>query len=312
MVKTVVSVELPVEECLRIQKNRIEPQRMTGKEKRMVIVTGTHGDELEGQYVCYELNRLLREMPQHLKGIVDIFPAFNPLGIDSVTRGIPMFDLDMNRIFPGNPQGPMAEHIAASLVEDLAGSDVCVDIHASNIYIREIPQVRMNESTSEHLLPYAKLLNTDFIWVHSSAKVLEATLAHSLNTIGTPTLVVEMGVGMRITKEFTSQLIRGILRLMKELGIWDGPVEEVRTPVVSRDGKVGFVNAKASGIFIPCARFWEPIREGAHLGDIISPLTGEVLEKVLSPISGMIFTLREYPVVYEGALLARVLGGEEE
>ena len=39
MVKTVVSVELPVEECLRIQKNRIEPQRMTGKEKRMVIVT---------------------------------------------------------------------------------------------------------------------------------------------------------------------------------------------------------------------------------------------------------------------------------
>ncbi len=311
MVETVVSVELPVGENLRIQKNRIAPAELTGKEKRIVIVTGTHGDELEGQYVCYELNRLLNENRQYVKGIVDIFPAFNPLGIDSISRGIPMFDLDMNRIFPGNPQGPMAEHVAARLVEDVAGADMCIDIHASNIYLREIPQVRINENVSEQLIPYAKQLNTDFIWVHASATVLESTLAHSLNSIGTPTLVVEMGVGMRITKAFTGQLVRGILRLMGEMDIWEGPVEEVRTPVISRDGKVGFVNAGASGIFIPCADFWKPISQGAHLGDIISPLTGEVLEKVLSPISGMVFTLREYPVVYEGSLLARVLGGEE-
>ena len=31
-----------------------------------------------------------------LKGIVEIYPALNPLGVDSISRGIPMFDLDMN------------------------------------------------------------------------------------------------------------------------------------------------------------------------------------------------------------------------
>ena len=64
-------------------------------------MTGTHGDELEGQYVCYELNRRIREGMEHLKGIVEIYPALNPLGIDTITRAVPLFDMDLNRLFPG-------------------------------------------------------------------------------------------------------------------------------------------------------------------------------------------------------------------
>ena len=48
------------------------------------------------------------------------------------------------------------------------------------------------------------------------------------------------------------------------------------------------------------------------MGEILNPLTGEIEEKVISPCDGMIFTLREYPVVYEGSLIARVLGGTNE
>ena len=89
MIKTVVSVGLPVDERLQIRKSTIAPEVRTGKEKRICIVTGTHGDELEGQYVCYELGHRLKSGLEHLKGIVDIYPALNPLGIDSITRGIP-------------------------------------------------------------------------------------------------------------------------------------------------------------------------------------------------------------------------------
>ncbi|MCD8241620.1 MAG: M14 family metallopeptidase, partial [Lachnospiraceae bacterium] len=210
MIMDVASVELPVDERLRIQKNRLTPEHTTGEEKRISIVTGTHGDELEGQYVCYELNRIIRENRQHLKGIVDIYPALNPLGIDSISRGIPMFDLDMNRIFPGSDKGPMAEHLAYHVVEDLKGSDLCIDIHASNIFLMEIPQVRINENMAETLVPYAKKLNVDLIWIHAAATVLESTLAHSLNSVGVPTLVMEMGVGMRITKESCAQLLPGM------------------------------------------------------------------------------------------------------
>lgn len=215
MVETVVSVGFPVDETLRIKKNRLIPERgLKGGEKRVRIVTGTHGDELEGQYVCYELQRRIREHYDCLTGIVDVYPALNPLGIDSITRGIPAFDLDMNRIFPGCENGSMPEYIASKIVEDLSGSTMVIDIHASNIFLQEIPQVRINTLTKETLVPYAKLLNIDYIWIHSAATVLESTLAHSLNSIGTPTLVVEMGVGMRITKAYGNQLVDGILVLM--------------------------------------------------------------------------------------------------
>ncbi|MBQ1617636.1 MAG: succinylglutamate desuccinylase/aspartoacylase family protein, partial [Ruminococcus sp.] len=218
MIETVVSVGLPIDEKLMIQKNRLIPQKgLSGGENRISIVTGTHGDELEGQYVCYELQRRIRENIGCLTGIVDVYPAINPLGIDSITRGIPGFDLDMNRIFPGSEDGSMPEYIASGIIEDLSGSAAVIDIHASNIFLEEIPQVRINELSRDTLVPLAKLLNTDYIWVHSSATVLESTLAYSLNSIGTPTLVVEMGVGMRITKKFGDQLTDGIFALMKEL-----------------------------------------------------------------------------------------------
>lgn len=294
MIQEVVSVGLPVDERWKIIKNRIEPlEGGSSSMKRICIVTGTHGDELEGQYVCYELARRLNEHRELLHGIVDIYPALNPLGIDSITRGIPMFDLDMNRIFPGSNTNATAEYVAAQIMNDMSGADLAVDIHASNIFLRETPQVRVSEDTADVLLPYAKLMNIDFVWVHASATVLESTLAHSLNSTGVPCLVAEMGVGMRITKDYGLQLVDGIFRLMCELGIWSGDVPEVRCPIVSRDGHVSFVNAEASGIFIPSVEHWQHVEKGDHLGDIVNPATGEVLHDVTADVSGRVFTLRE-------------------
>lgn len=308
MIETVVSVGYPVDETLNIQRNRLTPSNgLSGGEKRISIVTGTHGDELEGQYVCYELQRRIRENPRLLTGIVDIYPALNPLGIDSITRGIPGFDLDMNRIFPGTQNGSMPEYIAAKIVDALSGSDMVIDIHASNIFLKEIPQVRINTLSKDTLLPYAKLLNVDYIWVHAAATVLKSTLAYSLNSIGTPTLVVEMGVGMRITKAYGNQLADGIFALMKDMGIWAGPAITPKEPIVSEDGEVFFINAGHSGVFVPTVEHWKDVRQWEHIGDILNPLTGEVSEKILSPVGGIVFTLREYPIVSEGSLIARIL-----
>ena len=309
MIETVVSVGYPVDETLNIQKNRLTPQKgLSGGEKRISIVTGTHGDELEGQYVCYELQRRIREHPENLTGIVDVYPALNPLGIDSITRGIPAFDLDMNRIFPGVEDGSMPEYIAARIVDALSGSDMVIDIHASNIFLKEIPQVRINTLSKDILLPYAKKLNVDFIWVHAAATVLESTLAHSLNSIGTPTLVVEMGVGMRITKAYGDQLADGIFALMKDMGIWTGEAIIPKEPIISEDGEVSFINAGRSGVFVPTVEHWEDVKRGEHIGDILNPLSGEVAQRIVSPVDGIVFTLREYPIVSEGSLIARILG----
>ena len=310
MILPVVSVNLPVDEQMRVQKRRLMPAGATGPLPRISIVTGTHGDELEGQYVCYELARRIEAQPQLLTGIVDLYPALNPLGVDSITRGVPGFDLDMNRIFPGSEDGAMAEYAAALITQDIMGSDVCVDVHASNIFLREIPQVRVSETTAKALVPLARELNCDFIWVHASATVLESTLAHTLNLRGVPTLVVEMGVGMRITRAYGDQLITGLFRLMHRLGIWAGEAPQVREPIVSTDGKVAFLNAPTLGMFVPRVTHWEDVHAGEIIGDILNPLTGEGTQ-IASPCDGLLFTLREYPLVYEGSLLARVLAREE-
>ena len=306
----VTSAGLAVDERLRIKKHVIEPENKTGNEKRVCIVTGTHGDELEGQYVCYEVNRIIKESPERLHGIVEVFPALNPLGVDSIERGIPMFDLDMNRIFPGDKNGYAIEQIASGIVDDIAGADLCIDIHASNIYLMEIPQARVNINTAKELVPIAGRLNLDFIWVHESSTVLESTLAYSLNSIGVPTIVVEMGVGMRITEEYTRQLTDGIFCVLKEMGVWSGNVKEPRDPIVSTDGEVGYVNANAPGIFVPCVDHLAKVKEGQIIGRILNPLLGSVEEELAAPVSGMVFTIREYPVVSAGSLIARVLGGD--
>jgi len=97
--------------------------------------------------------------------------------------------------------------------------------------------------------------------------------------------------------------------LMKEMNIWKGEVLPIKEPIVSTEKEVEFVNAKASGIFMHSVEHLDYIRNGECIGEILNPLTGEIEEKVIAPCDGMIFTLREYPVVYEGSLIARVLGG---
>ncbi|MDD6491016.1 MAG: M14 family metallopeptidase [Firmicutes bacterium] len=310
MIETVAKAGLPVDELQEIRKMRIEPEEGSNG-KRISVVTGIHGDELEGQYVCYRLSSYLKENKDALKGTVDIYPALNPFGIDSITRGIPAFDLDMNRIFPGNTEGDMNEYLAAEIIRDIEGSDLVLDIHASNIFLTEVPQIRINELHKETLLPYAKEANVDFIWVHGASTVLESTFAHSLNSRNTPTLVVEMGVGMRITKEYGDQLFEGILHLMKQLDIWEGEDYPVRKPVISSGYEdVCFLNASSSGIFLKSRNHGTFLKKEELIGRIINPLTGEIIDEIKAPTDGWLFTIREYPVVNEGSLMGRILKKE--
>ncbi len=56
----------------------------------------------------------LQEHPEYLNGIVDVYPALNPMvGVDTLQRGVPFFDLDMNRIFPAMLMGLSKEWVLA-------------------------------------------------------------------------------------------------------------------------------------------------------------------------------------------------------
>lgn len=301
---TISNIPLPIDEHYMIKKQRLSSG---DSQTRLCIVSGIHGDELEGQYVCYKLQEKLGKLIVSWNGIVDIYPCLNPLGVDSITRKVPMFDLDMNRIFPGDAQGSMVEYVTKCIIDDIVGANLVIDIHASNIYLREIPQIRINERQKEKLLPMAKWLNMDYIWVHSASTVLESTFAYSLNEQWTPTLVVEMGVGMRLTPSYGDRLCDGIFNAMIHLGMMEIQKLSIKKPIISTDGQVHFLNASCSGLFIPLAHHENLVHKNDLIGRIVNPLNGTVESEVLSPCDGLLFTLREYPIVNEGNLLGRLL-----
>jgi predicted deacylase len=182
-----------------------------------------------------------------------------------------------------------------------------IDIHSSNLYLRETPQVRINVQDAEWLVPFAERLGMDFVWVHDAATVLEATLAHSLNATSTPCLVVEMGVGQRINHKMCRRLVTGILHLMQTMGMWrEADDTALPKPIICKGDHVTFLNAETSGVFLTELKCGINVSRGQVIGQIVDPLRGIVLSTVTSPVDGYLFTIRAYPIVYEGSLMARI------
>ena len=308
----VLAVELPYRDRLRIRRTVFDGRRGG---PTVAVVAGIHGDELEGLYVCHRLaqwlERLEHERPGALRGRVELYPASNPLGLDSLVRVMPPYEVDLNRTFPGHRGGLLPQRVADAMMRALAGAALVVDVHASNVFLREIPQVRVNETFAERLIPLALGMNVDVVWVHGALTVLEATIAHSLNARGVACLVVEMGVGMRVSPELATQVTAGVLGVWRDLGVLaaDAPVPpRTHRPIRADDSNVHYLNAETSGLFVAERAHWTAVARDDVLGRIVSPFDGRVLSEVRSPVDGMLFTLREYPLVYEGSLMARLVG----
>ena len=308
MIETVAAVNLMVEEVMKIKKNRLAPDLLNGREKRICIVSGIFGDELQGQYVCYELIRRIKEDYNSLKGIVDVYPSLNPLGLEAKTREIPGPELEMNGLFPGSPVGVMGEYAAYCVFDDIRGADFCLDVHGSNMYLQEILQIRMNDENVDELMPIARALNTDMIWVHPSNQVKSGSLAYELNRVGVPCFVSESSCAYKINQEYGNQLVDGIFALMKEMGIWEGDAIVPREPLVTSDEEMTYINSESSGIFIPEVKVSSFVRQGARIGSVVDVITGSLEEEVTAPRAGVISAIRAYPAIEEGSLLARIVG----
>ena len=309
MKQTVFTAMLPIGERLVVQKNRIGGVGRHGP--RVAIVTGMYGDELEGQYVAYDLARRLNERPSDLKGTVDVYPALNPLGLSSHERGVPQFDIDLERTFPGNSDGSLTEVLADAVFHDILGARACVVIHSSDASVREMTQVRIDEYDSSELVRLASLLNPRIIWTHVDQGAARPTLARALNERGCPTVVVETGAGASIDKDSGVWLVEGILRLLEDLQVWTGPTIALPYPRIVRGGSVAVLMASDPGLFLPHVEHGERVVQSDVIGVVVDPLEGAVRSEVRAPRNGLVFSLRDYPVVYPGSLLARILEEEQ-
>lgn len=307
-----------VNEVLKIKKNRLTPDVITGKERRICLVSGVYGDELQGQFVCYEVIRRIKEDYKSLTGIVDIYPTINPLAMEAKTREIPGSELDMNELFPGAKSGAIGEYVASCIMDDIISdedgpkAEFCLDVHGSNLYLNEILQIRMNDDVVDELMPYATKLNTDMIWIHPSSQVRKGSMVYELNKRGVHSCVTEACSAYRIGQKDGNNLVDGIFALMKHLGMWQGNVPEIRRPHVAFDNQVTYLNSETSGIFIPNVKIHEKVDAGMRIGSVVDILTGSVQEVIIAPKRGMVSAIREYPSIEVGSLLARIVGDANE
>lgn len=310
MIETVMTAQMPVGLPIKIKKNRLEPDTIQENMPRLSIVAGVHGDELQGQYICYELIRRIKEERENLKGIVDVYPCVAPMALEIRKRNAPGA-LDMNAMFPGSHHGHTIEYMAAEVIEDLKGSDFCIDIHSSDIFIRELPQIRVPENAGKKVTELAQKSGIPVLWMNSnSSSVWEGSLAYSLRRKGIPNLVIESGIALKIDYEYCKKVIDGIFQIMKELEVFEGEVSPTKKTVTVKKNDVEVIHCNTSGIFIPKIQIGSFVRENQVLGCIVRPILGAELEEVKSSCDGMIFSLREYPAVCEGELLARICKAE--
>src|SRR3546814_524187 len=108
-----------------------------------LLTGGNHGDEYEGPIALFDLARTLR--PEDVRGRVIIVPAMNYPAFRAGTRTSPIDRGNLNRSFPGRPDGTVTEKIADYFTRGLLPlADVVLDFHSGGRTDRK--STRMNSS----------------------------------------------------------------------------------------------------------------------------------------------------------------------
>ena len=229
---TVASVALPIEERWSIKRCRYAPDGSSAG--RVCIATGTHGDEMMGQLIIYLVQQHIGEHPDALRGTVDFYPMLNPLGLDIGERLVPSGTrLDMNRAFPGSPNGTPLEYMCHQVIQDMRGADLVLDLHASARNKSELYEVRVSAKEAERLLPRVRALCPQLIWVYPDKGSFSASLTGALGAVGTDAVILEADERRRLPQEIAISVVDGIFCKLKEMGIWAG--DAIAAPDASAD-----------------------------------------------------------------------------
>ena len=279
----------------------------SGDGPRAAIVAGIRGDAPEGIRVAHWVAGFLAGVESELTGTVDIYPCANPLAAEQGNRRWPFFDVDLNRLFPGRIHGHPPDRTAYALSTDVRGADLVIELRGARPSFREAPQahVRLKNQPAAEL---AMSANVAVVWARTPGPAAPSTFAHQF----TGSIVLEGGSGNRLTESIGRDMRDGVLNLLATRGILPESAlpfhwAALQRPVCVTDEQVIRIRTERSGLFLPTGTLWSAVDEGEPLGDLIEPTTGELLERILSPVSGRLLAIREQPAVFLGTMVARVV-----
>lgn len=295
MVEDIYTIEVPFRGTYRLQRIRFGHGS-----PHLVVVGGLHGNELNSVFALNLLAGALRA--QAPAGTVDLVPMANAFGIEEGRKLGPFDDQDLNRAFPGDPDGTAMQRVAHALFQ-ASCADVCVDLHSGSILVEELPQVRLASQGAE--LDMARAMGLPLVWRREERPGDATQLVDSWRMAGCRGFRITGGRGATLDKRVGFTIAEAIQRLMGSMGMARPPVPR---PVLAdvTDEQVSALRCESGGFFVPEVSVGQWVTAGHLLGRVVAPVGGAPLEEVLAPRGGLVTTLRLYPMVHARELLLRL------
>jgi len=229
------------------------------------LLTGAnHGDEYEGPVA---LMNLARSIPLHaINGRVIIIPMMNYPAFLAGRRTSPIDKGNMNRAFPGAPDGTVTPKIADYFQRTLLPfSDVVLDIHAGGRTLDFIPfaaahvlddpdhQARCVDAMQAFNAPYSMILKElDAVGMYDTAA----------EDMGKVFVSTELGGGGSVTARSAAIAMRGVDNFLKHAGILEGTVDTGPTVNLDTTGEGCFITCESRGLLEMCMDLGAPVKEG--------------------------------------------------
>jgi predicted deacylase len=264
----------------------------------LYVQVAQHGSEVQG---LDAVRRLLEGLDEGEMVGTLIYCLPNPLAFRESARAT-MFDPipgGMNRIWPGSPDGSPTERMAHAVWTELVShADEVVDLHTGGrrcpvwvFYEADGVSEKASRETAERSGEMARLFGAPLLYLETEPYGGRKTLRACCVDDGKPAIVPELGGASYFDEEIVRLVHRGLRNIMVDLGMIEGVVDLPREQTVLRwtvDPREAGVFANRGGVFLP------------SVGVVYSPRTFEVLERLVAPQDGYVFSVRENPVVNAG------------
>lgn len=228
------------------------------------VTAGVHGDELNGVAIARQL--IEETDPAQLRGTLIVSPIVNAHGFRNGSRYLPD-RRDLNRYFPGKPNGNLAGRIAYQFFEQVVRRcDALVDLHTGSLRRTNLAQIRTD---------LREVANLRLAWGFGSEHVVHSvgkagTLRRAADDAGIPSVLYEAGEPGRIDAEEIALGVTSIRALLEALEMLDGTTPR---PEQRLYGETQWVRAEASGIYVPTVRPGENVAAGQDLATITDPFS---------------------------------------
>lgn len=262
-----------------------------------LLTGGNHGDEYEGPIALFDLAHSLR--PEEVTGRVIMVPAMNQPAFAAGTRTSPIDKGNLNRAFPGRPDGSVTEKIADYFQRVLLPmADVVLDFHSGGKTLDFLP------FCAAHILPDKAQQAEAFRLVQAfgapySVQMLEIDAAGMYDTaaedMGKIFVTTELGGGGTASARTARLAMEGTRNLLIAAGVLRGNLHPQSTQWLDMPDGDCFTFAEDAGLIRFLADLGDRVEAGQPIA-LIYPIgrSGQA-PKPLHLRRGGLFTARHFP-----------------